>query len=60
MYTSSSCCWSAMWCRQRSLSSLRYWRGTTPPLRLRGGDITPPFLHSIAVIYCGLTAKRDR
>jgi hypothetical protein len=43
---------------QGSLSLPSWWGDTLPPAR--GGDVIPPYLRSIAVVYWGLTATRDR
>ncbi len=52
-------CWSAMRSSQRSLLSLSH--SGVPPLSGSGGggvgDLTPPYLWSIAVMYCGVAAK---
>ncbi len=53
-----SCCSSAMQSRQRSLLSLPMAGDHPPPAP---GVMSPtPQLRSIAVIYCGDSAKRDR
>ncbi len=50
-----------MRCGQRNFPLSTYTAGAPPlPLGGGGGDITPPYLQSIAVICCGFTAKWDR
>ncbi len=41
------------------LSATARW-GTPSPLRLGVGDVTPPFLRSMADFYCGVAAIWDR
>jgi hypothetical protein len=40
--------------------SATVWRRTPPPLRPGVGDVTPPFLRSMADFYCCVAAIRDR